>query len=216
MDSGSGLSQEEQQQLFKRYSQTSAGRQQTGSGLGLMICKELIKNMQGDLSLESHPGIGTTFTITIPVEISQQVATVEAKAEQPITLPEKLSILIADDHPTNRLLLKRQLNLLGYDVDEATDGVQALHKVSMQHYDLLITDVNMPNMDGFELTRKLREQNSSLPIWGLQPTHRLTNVKRVKLRHELMFVQTVDPGCTENTFKSVTPSCAYCTSVSPP
>ncbi|EOT9915227.1 response regulator, partial [Escherichia coli] len=48
-----------------------------------------------------------------------------------------------------------------------TDGVQALHKVSMQHYDLLITDVNMPNMDGFELTRKLREQNSSLPIWGL-------------------------------------------------
>ncbi|MEV9810928.1 oxalyl-CoA decarboxylase [Escherichia coli] len=167
MDSGSGLSQEEQQQLFKRYSQTSAGRQQTGSGLGLMICKELIKNMQGDLSLESHPGIGTTFTITIPVEISQQVATVEAKAEHPITLPEKLSILIADDHPTNRLLLKRQLNLLGYDVDEATDGVQALHKVSMQHYDLLITDVNMPNMDGFELTRKLREQNSSLPIWGL-------------------------------------------------
>lgn len=95
------------------------------------------------------------------------MATVEAKAEQPITLPEKLSILIADDHPTNRLLLKRQLNLLGYDVDEATDGVQALHKVSMQHYDLLITDVNMPNMDGFELTRKLREQNSSLPIWGL-------------------------------------------------
>lgn len=59
MDSGSGLSQEEQQQLFKRYSQTSAGRQQTGSGLGLMICKELIKNMQGDLSLESHPCIGT-------------------------------------------------------------------------------------------------------------------------------------------------------------
>lgn len=134
--------------------------------------------MQGDLSLESHPGIGTTFTITIPVEITQQVATVEAKAEQPMTLPEKLSILIADDHPTNRLLLKRQLNLLGYDVDEATDGVQALHKVSMQHYDLLITDVNMPNMDGFELTRKLREQNSSLPIWGLQPTHRLTNVKK--------------------------------------
>ena len=78
--------------------------------------------MQGDLSLESHPGIGTIFTITIPVEITQQVAAIETKAEQPITLPEKLSILIADDHPTNRLLLKRQLNLLGYDVDEATDG----------------------------------------------------------------------------------------------
>ncbi|MTD86134.1 response regulator, partial [Escherichia coli] len=84
----------------------------------------------------SHPVIGTTVTITIPVEISQQVATVEAKAEHPITLPETLSILIADDHPTNRLLLKRQLNLLGYDVDEATDGVQSLHKVRMQHYDL--------------------------------------------------------------------------------
>ncbi len=117
-----------------------------------------------------------------------------------------MSILIADDHPTNRLLLKRQLNLLGYDVDEATDGVQALHKVSMQHYDLLITDVNMPNMDGFELTRKLREQNSSLPIWGLTANAQANErEKRVKLRHELMFVQTVDPECTENTFKSVTP-----------
>ena len=153
--------------------------QQTGSGLGLMICKELIKNMQGDLSLESHPGIGTIFTITIPVEITQQVAAVEAKAEQPITLPEKLSILIADDHPTNRLLLKRQLNLLGYDVDEATDGVQALHKVSMQHYDLLITDVNMPNMDGFELTHANSVSKIlPYPSGGLQPTHRLTNVKK--------------------------------------
>lgn len=167
MDSGSGISQEEQQQLFKRYSQTSAGRQQTGSGLGLMICKKLINNMQGDLSLESKPGIGTTFTITIPVEITRKVTTIEATPEQSITLPETLSILIADDHPTNRLLLKRQLNLLGYEVDEANDGVEALHKISKQHYDLLITDVNMPNMDGFELTRKLREQNSSLPIWGL-------------------------------------------------
>ncbi len=55
----------------------------------------------------------------------------------------------------------------------------------------------MPNMDGFELTRKLREQILPYPSGGLQPTHRLTNVKRVKLRHELMFVQTVDPGCTE-------------------
>ncbi len=90
--------------------------------------------------------------------------------------------------------------------------VQALHKISMQHYDPLITDVNMPNMDGFELTRKLREQNSSLLHLGLtQPTHELTNVKRVKFRHELMFVQTVDSGCTETHLSQL--RCAYCTGI---
>lgn len=145
------------------------------------------------------------------------MATVEAKAEHPITLPEKLSILIADDHPTNRLLLKRQLNLLGYDVDEATDGVQALHKVSMQHYDLLITDVNMPNMDGFELTRKLREQNSSLPIWGLQPTHRLTNVKKgLSCGMNLCLFKPLTTDVLKTHLSQLHPGCAYCTSVSPP
>ncbi|MFP1527221.1 ATP-binding protein [Escherichia coli] len=80
MDSGSGLSQEEQQQLFKRYSQTSGRSSANRFWFRLNdFCKELIKNMQGDLSLESHPGIGTTFTINTPVEITQQVAAVEAK-----------------------------------------------------------------------------------------------------------------------------------------
>lgn len=166
-DSGSGISQEEQQQLFKRYSQTSAGRQQTGSGLGLMICKQLIDKMKGDLTLVSQPGEGTTFTITLPVEFTQQKNIANEKPEQTLVLPRQLSILIADDHPTNRLLLKRQLKLLGYDVDEACDGAAVLHKIGMQYYDLLITDVNMPNMDGFELTHTLREQHYSLPIWGL-------------------------------------------------
>ncbi|MGU0016756.1 ATP-binding protein [Escherichia coli] len=82
MDSGSGLSQKNNNNSLN----ATAKQVQVASNriwLRLNDCKELIKNMQGDLSLESHPGIGTTFTITIPVEISQQVATVEAKAEHP-------------------------------------------------------------------------------------------------------------------------------------
>lgn len=166
-DSGCGMTEQEQQQLFRRYSQARAGRQQTGSGLGLMICKQLTEKMQGEISLDSQPGKGTTFTFTLPVEVSTQKTDATGHTPQALLLPARLQILVADDHPTNRLLLKRQLNLMGYAVDEACDGKEALQKISEKKYDLLITDVNMPVMDGFGLTRTLRMQQHRLPIWGL-------------------------------------------------
>jgi len=167
VDSGSGISEEEQKLLFKPYSQTHSGRQQMGSGLGLMICKQLVGKMRGELSVKSRPGVGSTFSVSIPVAVTTRQCVVAEHYSQSYTLPDTLRILIADDHPTNRLLLKRQLSTLGYDVTEACDGEDALDKVSQHHFDLLITDVNMPRLDGFELTQALRQQNNTLTIWGL-------------------------------------------------
>ena len=166
-DSGCGISEAEQATLFHRYAQARQGRQQPGSGLGLVICQELVTLMQGRLEMVSRPGVGTTFTITLPVRVSRcAIHAPQALPARPQALPG-LSILIADDHPTNRLLLKRQLNTIGYSVDEACDGEEAENKLAGKHYDLLITDLNMPKKDGLALAASLRRRYPSLVIWGV-------------------------------------------------
>ncbi|EMW6553367.1 transporter substrate-binding domain-containing protein [Citrobacter werkmanii] len=166
-DTGCGISEEEQAGLFHRYAQGRCGRQQTGSGLGLFICKELVTLMGGTLELRSIPAQGTTFTITLPVETARQSIVADGDTPGAVLPLPCLSILIADDNPTNRLLLKRQLNTIGYSVDEACDGEEAEAKLAKKSYDLLITDVNMPKKDGFDLAASLRRQQPHLQIWGL-------------------------------------------------
>lgn len=166
-DTGCGISEEEQAGLFHRYAQTPKGRQQTGSGLGLFICKELVTLMGGTLKMTSRQSQGTTFTITLSVETAQQSIAPDGDAPGTVSPLPCLSILIADDHPTNRLLLKRQLNAIGYNVDEACDGEEAEAKLAKKSYNLLITDVNMPKKDGLTLAASLRRQHAQLQIWGL-------------------------------------------------
>jgi two-component system sensor histidine kinase EvgS len=166
-DTGAGIAQDEQQQLFKPFSQTQVGKRQIGSGLGLVICREMVERMAGQISMTSQPGMGTTMMVTLIAQASDNAAAVPLIAEQEATLPTGLRIVIAEDNPTNRLLLRRQLDILGYHVDEAEDGLQALNLIRTQDYDLLITDLNMPNMDGITLTQRVRELNQSMVIWGL-------------------------------------------------
>lgn len=166
-DTGVGISQEEQQQLFKPFSQTSVGKRSLGSGLGLLICREMVERMSGQMNMISQPGSGTTMLMTLMTQVSDNAPALSLIPEQEATLPTLLRIVIAEDNPTNRLLLRRQLNIIGYHVDEAEDGIQALNLVKNQDYDLLITDLNMPNMDGITLTRRVREINQQMIIWGL-------------------------------------------------
>lgn len=164
-DTGCGISEEEQAELFQRYAQGRCGRQQTGSGLGLFICKELVTLMGGTLELMSVPLQGTTFTITLPVETARQSIVSDGDAPGTLLPLPCLSILIADDNPTNRLLLKRQLNAIGYSVDEACDGEEAEAKLAKKSYDLLITDVNMPKKTGL-ISRLRYVVNSRIYKYG--------------------------------------------------
>lgn len=166
-DSGVGISDQEQQNLFQPFSQAKSGKQHNGSGLGLAICRELVERMGGEIQLASQPGVGTTITVTLTTQVSERVANISLLAEEIGEPPKAIRILIVDDHPTNRLLLRRQLDTLGYHVDEASDGVEALKFIRQQTYDLLITDLNMPNMDGITLTQRIRESDHQMTIWGL-------------------------------------------------
>ena len=167
-DTGPGIPVDQQSRLFTPFSQTDTGRAQSGSGLGLAISKELLSQMGGTLELQSEPGRGTTFTLALAAASQRgRVQRATHAPAQPDALAQRLAILIADDHPTNRLLLKEQLHALGQRADEASDGTQALAALRQRQYDLLITDINMPEMDGIALTRALRAAGQNLVIWGL-------------------------------------------------
>ncbi|HEL3810244.1 TPA: response regulator [Stenotrophomonas maltophilia] len=157
-DSGVGISPERQQAVFAAYTQAEASttRRFGGSGLGLAICRELAESMGADLQLCSTPGEGTT--VRMELELAACALPVEP-LPLPIVATRRLSparVLVADDHPTNLLLLEQRLCDLGLQVHACEDGRQALEAWRAQSFDLVITDCHMPHMDGFALARAIR------------------------------------------------------------
>jgi len=172
-DSGIGISPEQQAQLFRRYEQASAdtARMYGGTGLGLMICRSLAELMEGTISVESAPGVGSTFCFmtSMPVaspaeqrDMQLRQAREKSSDDMPVITPlvegdKRVSVLIVDDHPVNRKLLKQQLVQLGLHTEDAASGIAALSLWQAGHFDIMITDCHMPEMDGYELTRSIRE-----------------------------------------------------------
>jgi len=166
-DTGNGISLEDQRRLFSPFTQASHSAQsaRSGSGLGLVISRTLCEMMGGSLTLSSVPGQGTQ------VEVRLNLPTLDTLADTPLAEDEApaplrpLNILVVDDYPANRLLLAQQLNYLGHRVQDAQDGVEALHAWRGEDFDVVITDCNMPLMSGYELARAIRaeERAQGLP-----------------------------------------------------
>jgi len=177
-DTGIGISEEDQPKLFRPYSQLEEGKLQTGTGLGLAISAELINLMGGMVTLQSQLSEGTHINISLPTARRRATAEPECLNTLPTstTLNRSLNILIVDDHDTNRLILRRQLERLGCRVTEAADGQEALLFIEDESFDLIITDCQMPEMDGVTLTQTVRFSHPTLLIWGLtanaQPAER--------------------------------------------
>lgn len=166
-DSGPGISLSDQKKLFKPFAQLEAGRSQTGTGLGLVISSQLLEKMNGSMQMRSSPGRGTQILIEVILPSRQQRQKAVLIGTSRAGTLQKLSILIVDDHPVNRMVLNRQLTLLGHDVTEATTGLEALACWQHNSFDAIITDCTMPGMDGFTLTQKIREAGDTLTIFGL-------------------------------------------------
>ena len=178
-DTGPGIPKNIQSYLFKPFIQAGHQTTQQGSGLGLTISRVLMKKMNGSISLESEVNEGTTITIALPVETAaNDIVESLPTAKTSIRVDHNLHVLIADDQPASRLLLQRQLATLGIKPDEAADGEAALTLLQQTHYDVLITDVNMPVMDGVTLTKLIRENNTSITICGLTATAQIHERER--------------------------------------
>lgn len=170
-DTGKGISEEDVPKLFEKYAQTESGMRSTeGTGLGLPIARSFIQLLGGDISVRSEMGKGTTFRFFIEcsevagdsAEIgarilsddkAQRITGYQRAAERPVR------ILIAEDQPNNRLLLKKILNRAGFELEEAHNGKEAVELYESWRPHLILMDEDMPVMKGSEATREIVSRN---------------------------------------------------------
>ncbi len=164
-DTGIGIAPDKLPTLFSAFTQadSSTTRKYGGSGLGLAIVQRLVGLMGGKVWVESEPGHGSVFNFTalLAVQPGAQVPTPREPKRQnspgrQAILDRPLHILLADDSPDNRLLVRNYLRVTPYQVDEAENGKIAIEKFIANHYDLVLMDIQMPEMDGYDATRAMR------------------------------------------------------------
>lgn len=185
-DSGIGMSAAQVASLFQRFSQADASttRRFGGSGLGLAICKHLVELMDGKIHVESESGIGSRFWFDLPLLPSIEAGAIaESLGQRPV--PKRndeagplgdAHILVAEDNEVNQLVIVSMLERLGVKVSVANDGIEAVNAVQSESFDLVLMDCQMPKMDGFEATEKIRASASTqlgLPIIALTANVRL-------------------------------------------
>ena len=162
-DTGTGLSAEKLKELFQPFNRLGAEFSAVeGTGIGLVITRQLLDLMNGRLEIDSEPGVGSTFWVNL--EASQAaVLTSEAPISDPTignltrSSGRASRILVAEDNLINQELMAAQLNILGYQADYVENGAQALERWRQNKYELLLTDIRMPEMSGYELVREIRQ-----------------------------------------------------------
>ena len=171
-DTGIGIGTEHLEKIFQPFTQvdSSDSRQYQGTGLGLTICTRLAALMGGTIGVESSEGIGSTFTVELPFTVRQPTAAALPASGSPAAAwaGPPLRVLIADDDPTSLELLCHILENYGFSVAEATNGREVVQKWAAEPFDLLLTDVQMAEMDGIEALRIIRdhelESGGHLPV----------------------------------------------------
>ena len=156
-DTGPGLKEEERRALFQKYFQTKMGMKFGGTGLGLSISKQLVDLMGGEIGVESVVGLGSNFwfTVTLPNVAQQQVPRLNEVKFAPVFSGY---VLLVEDQVVNQKVAQMYLQKLGLKVDVANNGLVAFEKCMAQNYDLVLMDCQMPVLDGYEATRRIRKE----------------------------------------------------------
>jgi len=173
-DTGIGIPEDRHDRLFKPFVQGDASttREYGGTGLGLAISQRLSKLMQGEMWMESQVGSGSTFYFTIQVEkasahlqrtldrVKSQSVSLLSSSESRLSDRLPLRILVAEDHPVNQKVMLLVLQQLGYRADIAANGLEVLQSLQRQPYDVVLMDIQMPEMDGLTATHHIRQQEA--------------------------------------------------------
>jgi len=175
-DSGPGLSLEQKERLFQPFVQgdNSVTRKFGGTGLGLVLSKRLTEALSGTIEITQHAlGEGSTFVVSFPAKYSTQSKIRQKSRSNAQSLGllkgklDNLNVLLVDDSIDNLLLAKRLLVRSGAQVDTANDGIEALNKAESGSYDIILMDIQMPRMDGYEAMGILRSKGCQIPILAL-------------------------------------------------
>jgi CheY-like chemotaxis protein len=169
-DSGIGLSKDDIAKLFRPFAQASAevARRYGGAGLGLVFVKRIARAMGGNLTVTSMPGRGSTFRLSIVVDVIEQRP--GASASSPSAKARSLTILCAEDNPYGRVVMNTILTELGHRVDFVGDGEAVVKSAAHGAYDAVLLDVALPVLDGLEAARRIRALSgaaSRVPIIGI-------------------------------------------------
>lgn len=162
-DTGIGIDEADLEKIFELYYQVNSNRNKSlGSGIGLSISKAIAQLMGGDLTVTSEIGHGSTFLLTFKAEEAFRPSDEDSK------LPLKLNILLVEDIEVNVVVAKSLLEKLGYQIDVAMTGAQAIEKFEQNYYDLVFLDIQLPDMSGFDIANYLR-QNYENGIYDFLP-----------------------------------------------
>jgi two-component system CheB/CheR fusion protein len=172
-DTGIGIPEDKLDQLFRPFTQIdpSTTRKYGGTGLGLSISHRLAQLLGGEITVASKVGLGSVFTLSIGCRVPAGTPSVRGpkaqgsrRGSRPHILPQlDARILVVEDIPENRTLVRLQLERAGAMVDLAENGAVAVERCARERYDLIVLDIQMPVMDGFEALRLLRERGIQTP-----------------------------------------------------
>ncbi|MDT8412278.1 MAG: ATP-binding protein [Vicingaceae bacterium] len=169
-DTGIGIEANKIGGIFENFQQATSGTSRIygGTGLGLAIVKQLVESQQGSVHVKSKIDEGSTFSFTLSFLKTNAEFEIETETIEPNTKVGKLKILVVEDIPLNQLLMKTLLEDFGFELDIASNGKIAIEKLQTTAYDLILMDLQMPEMNGFEATEFIRnEMNSKIPIMAL-------------------------------------------------
>ncbi len=204
-DTGIGLNKDQIANLFTAFSQadTSVTRRYGGTGLGLAISRNIVDMMNGEIWVESVPGKGSSFFFTAKFERAGEHATIITSTSSSPTQEQKDysgHLLLVEDNQINQIIAEELLQSVGYTVDIANNGQEALDMLEKVPYDLVLMDIQMPIMDGLTATVKIRENNkfANLPVIAMS-AHAMTGDKEKSLKH----------GMNDHITKPISPDILY-------
>lgn len=190
-DTGIGISKKQKEKVFEEFSQenSSIEKRYGGSGLGLAISKKIASLLKGNISLESEPGEGSTFLVEIPVKLaSGKLKEAAASEEKQLEDLSSYRILLVDDEPAQLGLLREFVKTTGMTSFSAANGKEAMEKVGQEEIDLVLTDIQMPQMDGVQLLQKMKKKHPEIPVVALsgQPNVRPADYLKMGFSGSLM------------------------------